>query len=87
MRTDVVIFILKLSKALLLPVQVGAWRRGRFRLERQVEAFMTPILFGTAGLNPVRANTEADPPDGEAAETCQAGGCKGWSVVGADCLW
>lgn len=77
----VVVYVQERIKALLLLQEV---ERGLL-LEGQVHAFMAAVLLRASGLDALDADTEAQPPDGEPAESEQGMGAgEGDAVVGAD---
>src|SRR5579871_1143701 len=71
----------------LLLQDVLGGRSGGFLLERQVHAFMAPVLLGVAGTNAFDADAQAQPPDGKFGEIEQSiRRSKGNAIVGTDGL-
>ena len=54
---------MKVIEAGLLLEEVGAGRLGGLLLERQVHAFVAPVLLRVAGLDAFDVDAEPEPPD------------------------
>lgn len=87
MRASVIVNIHEVVEAPLLLQEVEGGGRGGFGLECQVHALMASVLLRLAGADPLEADAEPQPTDGELREVVEAGGGgKGQAVVAADCL-
>jgi hypothetical protein len=58
----------KLVEARLLLEKIAGGRFGGFFLQRQMHAFVTPVLLWMGGLDPFDADSQAQPPASEFAE-------------------
>src|SRR5690349_4669916 len=71
----------------LLLKEVLTRRLGGLALERQMHPFMAAILLRPSRADPLDADPEAEPPDGELAEVEESiGRGEGDSIVRADCF-
>ena len=69
----------------LLLQDIGGGGMRRFRLQSQMHALVSPVLFGMAGRDPLEPNAEAQPPDRELAEPVERmGRSEGHAVVGTN---
>ena len=69
------------------PLLIGkrrCWRAHRRLLERPMEAFEAPVLFGVTGRDAFGRDAQFDEVDGESGEPAEAGGCERRAVVGSD---
>ena len=71
-------------EASLLASQCGGGRTRRFLLERLVHALVPSVLLGMAGLDELWVDTQANPPDGESAQSPDGRRRQGHPVVGAN---
>jgi hypothetical protein len=74
-------------EAALLGGSVASGGSCGLSLQRPMHAFVTAVLLGMGGLDQLGTDPQADPPDREAREAADGGGCgKGDAVVGANDL-
>ena len=67
-RPLLVVALKEVIEARLLLQDIGRRRTGRFGLQRQMQAFVPPILLGMAGRDALEANPQPQPPDRERAQ-------------------
>jgi hypothetical protein len=73
-------------KSSLLATHRCSCRPGRFLLERLVHPFVPSILFRVTWLYELRVNAQANPPNGEPAQSADGSRGKRHAVVGANNL-
>ena len=71
-------------EASLLTAQGGGRRSRRLLLERLVHPLVAAILLGVAGFDELGGDAQADPPNGEAAQSADGRRRKGHTVVGTN---
>src|ERR1700716_3929596 len=67
----------------LLLTRRRRWRRGRFLLQREVKALVTPILLGMTRIDAIQLNPQLQPPDRQMREPSRTGGRERRPVVGS----
>ena len=82
-----VVFLAKGVKGSLLPPHRRLGRISRLCLQRPVQSLQSTVLLRVARVDPLRYDTQLDPPYRQLREAAQADAGEGRSVVGPDHPW
>ena len=86
MRALLIELLDEVIEAPLLPPHRGGRRSGGLLLESLVHPLVTTVLLRLPRFDQLGIDAESDPPDREATESADGGGCERDAVVGTDDL-